>query len=135
MTALDSAAPTTGLEVDEDRAMLAREGVALNGFAAQITVLDGDLSALPPACVGAYDVVLTNPPFAAEGTASPDAGRATACRGSSAAAAASSRGACRMAAAPYPSEASSSCRMTARAPTAAASRARWACGWDGSRGT
>jgi tRNA1(Val) A37 N6-methylase TrmN6 len=68
----------TGLEVDDARTALARAGVALNGWDARMTVLDGDVSAPPPACIGAFDVVLTNPPFAAEGTPSPDAGRATA---------------------------------------------------------
>jgi tRNA1(Val) A37 N6-methylase TrmN6 len=68
----------TGLEVDDERAALARAGVALNGFAPRMTVLRGDVAVPPRSCVGAFDVVLTNPPFAAEGTPSPDMGRATA---------------------------------------------------------
>jgi tRNA1(Val) A37 N6-methylase TrmN6 len=65
-----------GIELNPASAALARESVALNGFSDRIDVIDGDL-AQPPAALGAsFDVVITNPPFIAEGTPPPDAGRA-----------------------------------------------------------
>ncbi|HKJ73631.1 MAG TPA: methyltransferase [Alphaproteobacteria bacterium] len=66
------------LEIQPDLAELARENVELNGFAARMTVYDGDildagarLPRLP------FDHLMTNPPFLepGEGTESPEQGR------------------------------------------------------------
>lgn len=70
-------ASITGLERQADYADLARANAAANGVA--LTVLTGDLVALPDALRGAmFDQVMMNPPYFLGGTPAPDAGRATA---------------------------------------------------------
>ncbi|MDX2225470.1 MAG: methyltransferase, partial [Rhodospirillaceae bacterium] len=69
----------SGLELQPELAALAEQGVALNGLNARARVVVGDLAALPDLiCAFPFDVVMTNPPFGAEGTVSPDASVATA---------------------------------------------------------
>jgi tRNA1(Val) A37 N6-methylase TrmN6 len=68
----------TGLERNGESAELARAGVELNGLAALARVIDGDLAKTPVDLRNVFDVVMTNPPFGADGTQAPDAGRAAA---------------------------------------------------------
>jgi len=71
----------TGIERQAPVAALARRSADLNGWAARLRILVGDLTA-PPAAedAEAFDVVMTNPPFveAGRGTPPPHAGRAQA---------------------------------------------------------
>jgi tRNA1(Val) A37 N6-methylase TrmN6 len=68
----------TGVERNADVAALARAGVEINGFAGRLDIVDGDMAALPAAMANAFDVVMINPPFGADGTHSPHQGRAAA---------------------------------------------------------
>jgi tRNA1(Val) A37 N6-methylase TrmN6 len=68
----------TGLERHAESAAFARAGIALNGFEGRVDVIEGDLAHPPLELRNACDVVITNPPFTADGTAPPDAGRAAA---------------------------------------------------------
>lgn len=70
-------AQITGLEIQDAYAALARESAALNGMAERVRIVDGDIAASPD-LAAPFDVVMTNPPFGAEGTPPPDAARATA---------------------------------------------------------
>lgn len=70
-------AQITGLEIQGAYAALARESAALNGMAERVRIVEGDL-AHPPELGAPFDVVMTNPPFGADGTPPPDAARATA---------------------------------------------------------
>ncbi|MBL8629452.1 MAG: methyltransferase domain-containing protein [Rhodospirillaceae bacterium] len=64
----------SGLERQPDLAALAQEGIHLNNLGARARVVQGDLLALPDLICGfQFDVVMTNPPFAADGTVSPNA--------------------------------------------------------------
>lgn len=68
-----------GLELQPDLAALAEQGITLNGLQSRARVVIGDLARLPDLiCAYPFDVVMTNPPFAAAGTASPDASVAAA---------------------------------------------------------
>ncbi len=54
----------TGVERDAAAAALARENVTLNGFDAQVTILDGDVQAGFRALdLPVFDAVMANPPF------------------------------------------------------------------------
>ena len=68
----------TGLERNAASVAFARAGVDLNDFATRTRVMDGDLAQLPAELRDRFDVVMTNPPFGADGTPPPDAGRAAA---------------------------------------------------------
>jgi tRNA1(Val) A37 N6-methylase TrmN6 len=69
----------SGLERQPELAALAQEGIALNNFSARARVVQGDLLALPDLICGyVFDIVMTNPPFAADGTVSPNASVAAA---------------------------------------------------------
>jgi tRNA1(Val) A37 N6-methylase TrmN6 len=73
------AVDVTGLEVQPALAALAEDGVRLNGLTARARVVRGDLTQLPDlVCASAFDVVVTNPPYGADGTVSPTASVATA---------------------------------------------------------
>jgi tRNA1(Val) A37 N6-methylase TrmN6 len=62
----------TGLEIQPALAKFAEEGVALNNLGARARVVVGDLMALPDiVCAFPFDVVMTNPPYGADGTVSP----------------------------------------------------------------
>lgn len=62
----------SGLERQPELAALAQQGIQLNDLAARARVVTGDLLALPDLICGfLFDVVMTNPPFAADGTVSP----------------------------------------------------------------
>lgn len=53
-----------GLEREPELAAIARENVALNGMADRVTIVEGDLLALPEALAAAsFDRVMTNPPY------------------------------------------------------------------------
>jgi len=73
-------ATIAGLELQPALADLARQNVALNGFADRMRIETGDLLR-PPAAIapGSFDLVMANPPFHAAGraTAPKEAGRAT----------------------------------------------------------
>ncbi len=63
----------SGLERQPELAALAQDGIQLNGLAARARVVTGDLMALPDLICGfLFDIVITNPPFAADGTVSPN---------------------------------------------------------------
>jgi tRNA1(Val) A37 N6-methylase TrmN6 len=74
------------VEIDPEMAQAARHNIALNGFAARIDVIEADMLARRSVRVAAgiaggdADLVLTNPPFAEDGSgrASPDLKRAKA---------------------------------------------------------
>ncbi len=64
----------TGLELQTDYAALARENAALNGLQAEI--VEGDLRDRPAALAErAFDHVICNPPYYAEGSGAQDRGR------------------------------------------------------------
>jgi tRNA1(Val) A37 N6-methylase TrmN6 len=65
----------TGVEVQPQLAELARAGLALNGLEAQARIVTGNLAA---GGLGAFDIVITNPPFGNAGTPPPDASLARA---------------------------------------------------------
>lgn len=68
-----------GLELQPDLAALAVENAGLNGRAARLRFVTGDLAAPPePVAGGGYDWVITNPPYNDGGTPPADAGRAVA---------------------------------------------------------
>lgn len=72
-------ARVTGLEIDRETARLAGDNAALNGLAAEVTAVCGDLLAPPPRLApGAFDHVMANPPYldATEATRPADADRA-----------------------------------------------------------
>lgn len=63
----------TGLELQPRLAALADEGIALNGLSGRARVVVGDIGALPDiVCAYPFDIVISNPPFAPDGTPSPD---------------------------------------------------------------
>lgn len=72
-----SHAAVTGLEIQSAYAALARQSVDLNRMNARVRIVDGDLAA-PPDLGAPFDVVMTNPPFGADGTPPPDAALAAA---------------------------------------------------------
>lgn len=61
----------TGLEIQRRHAVLAGEGIALNKLD-ETFVAVGDITRPPPDMLGAFDVVLTNPPYGQGGTAPPN---------------------------------------------------------------
>lgn len=65
-----SGASFVGLELDADMADLARRGVALNAFEDRCEILEGDAAARPADWEDRFDLVFSNPPFFAPGTAS-----------------------------------------------------------------
>ena len=82
LMAADPAASGVGVELQPRLAALARAAAQCNGFAARLTIVEGDVRALgvaslPPA---SFDLVATNPPFRllGDGRSSPDAERARA---------------------------------------------------------
>jgi tRNA1Val (adenine37-N6)-methyltransferase len=53
-----------GLECQDSLVELARKNVAINSLAPQVDILPGDMRSLPPELPpGAFDVVLSNPPY------------------------------------------------------------------------
>lgn len=68
----------TGLERDPSMAALARDSIALNGAEGRVRIVEGDIGAPPSALLGVFDMVITNPPYAADGTLAPNAFRAVA---------------------------------------------------------
>jgi len=65
----------TGLELQPRLAEYARAGLALNGLEGSARVVTGDIAGVTH---GAYDIVMTNPPFADSGTPPPNASLALA---------------------------------------------------------
>ena len=65
-----SSARFTGLEKDADMAALARRGVAANGRADVVEIVEGDAGALPPDWENRFDLVFSNPPYFEAGRAS-----------------------------------------------------------------
>lgn len=64
-----------GLELQPPLAKFASAGIGLNQLAGSAQVITGNLAGV---ALGAYDVVMTNPPFAESGTPPPDASLAVA---------------------------------------------------------
>ncbi len=63
----------TGLEVQPDLAAMATDGIARNAFESRARIMTGDLAQLSDlVCAYPFDIVMTNPPYAADGTSSPD---------------------------------------------------------------
>ncbi|MSO73110.1 MAG: methyltransferase domain-containing protein [Rhodospirillaceae bacterium] len=67
----------TGLELQPALAACARAGVQLNKCA-RARIIEGNLAAPPGEFTAAFDIVMTNPPYGADGTPPPDASLATA---------------------------------------------------------
>lgn len=65
----------TGLELQPQLADYARAGLALNGLEASSRIITGDIAKVTH---GAYDIVMTNPPFADGGTPPPNSSLALA---------------------------------------------------------
>ncbi|MBL8567983.1 MAG: methyltransferase [Phreatobacter sp.] len=67
----------TAVEIDETLTRLAARNAAANGLASRLAATTGDVLRLPRALHGAFDAVVTNPPFetAARASPSPDAAR------------------------------------------------------------
>jgi len=61
----------TGLEIQQAHAVLAGEGIGLNSLV-HTYVCVGDLLRPPPDVLGAFDIVLSNPPYGDGGTPPPD---------------------------------------------------------------
>ncbi|HEX5319073.1 MAG TPA: methyltransferase [Stellaceae bacterium] len=58
-----------GLEMQRDLVRIAGDNVILNGMSGRVSVMIGDLMAPPPRLApGAYDHVMANPPYLAQGT-------------------------------------------------------------------
>lgn len=53
----------TGLEIQPEMAALCASNIARNGMADRLSVMAGDIAALPPALCGEFDQVMMNPPF------------------------------------------------------------------------
>lgn len=71
----------TGLEIQSQLSKLAHESIALNGWELRARIMPGDLALLSDiVCAQPFDIVMTNPPFVADGTAPPDASVAIAHR-------------------------------------------------------
>jgi tRNA1(Val) A37 N6-methylase TrmN6 len=69
----------TGLEIQPTLAKYAEDGIGLNRLSARARVVVGDLLGLPDmVCAAPFDIVMTNPPFGADGTVSPKESVATA---------------------------------------------------------
>ena len=68
----------TGLERDPAMAALARDAIALNHAEGRVQIMEGDIAAPPSRLLGVCDLVITNPPYAADGTQAPNAFRAAA---------------------------------------------------------
>lgn len=67
----------TGLELQAEYALLARQNAATNGVCADI--LNGDLTQIPEVLrAQVFDHVIANPPYFLAGSVAPDAGRGTA---------------------------------------------------------
>lgn len=68
----------TGLELNEDEADKARKNMTLNGFDHRSDILCGDIRNYKALTSGAYDLVISNPPYFAVGSGpvSPDKDRA-----------------------------------------------------------
>lgn len=66
-----AAVSVTGLEIDAATAALAARNAARNGLHARVRVEVGDAARLPRALLGAFDAVITNPPYGAVASASP----------------------------------------------------------------
>lgn len=67
----------SGLELQSDYAVLARQNAAANGIEAQIH--QGDLAQMPAALrAQGFDQVIANPPYFLGGSVAPEAGRGTA---------------------------------------------------------
>ena len=74
-------ASITGIDIQPELVRLANDNARLNGLAANVQIMVGDLvRPLPRIAAGGFDHAMANPPFldAARADASPDAGRAAA---------------------------------------------------------
>lgn len=79
--AKDPGVHVTGIEIDAGLAALARENVSINGLGEKIEVIEGDLREIAKRYPeGAFDVVMSNPPYVRKGAGriSPVRSRATA---------------------------------------------------------
>lgn len=65
----------TGIEIQPEFAEFARESLALNGLSSAARVITGDIAHVPK---GPFDIVMSNPPYGADGTPPPDASLAAA---------------------------------------------------------
>jgi tRNA1(Val) A37 N6-methylase TrmN6 len=61
----------TGLEIQQNHAVLAGQGIALNKFN-ETFIAVGDITRPPPDMLNAFDIVLTNPPYGDAGTPPPN---------------------------------------------------------------
>jgi tRNA1(Val) A37 N6-methylase TrmN6 len=61
-----------GIEREGASLALAAENCALNGFDSRVNFVHGDLAGVPADMIGAFGVVMSNPPFGAVGTRAPD---------------------------------------------------------------
>ena len=78
LAARESAVHLTGIEIQPELAACAEAALALNGVQHRARIVVGDLAAPPVEFKNHFDLVMTNPPFGAEGTAPPDASLARA---------------------------------------------------------
>ncbi len=62
----------TGLEIQRELANCARAGLELNRLTGSARIIDGDIANPPRDFKTAFDIVITNPPFADGGTTPPD---------------------------------------------------------------
>ena len=69
----------TGLEIQPALATLAEASIKLNALGTRARIVVGDLKTLPDiGCATPFDIVISNPPYGADGTASPQPSIATA---------------------------------------------------------
>ncbi len=62
----------TGLEIQPELATLAEASIKLNAFGTRARIVIGDLKTLPDiVCATPFDIVISNPPYGADGPASP----------------------------------------------------------------
>lgn len=67
----------TGMEIDAEMAALARTNLKLNQFAGRCEIVEADITAIPAGWENRFELVFSNPPFFAPGTASaPGEGKA-----------------------------------------------------------
>lgn len=72
------AALLTGIDIDGEAVVQARENVAASPFASRASIELKDFSLMTPADCGLYDAIVSNPPFFADSLRSPDARRSLA---------------------------------------------------------
>ena len=68
-------AHVTGIDIDPQAVRQARENVAASPFADRVTIIEGDITQLPPLSLPLFSAIVCNPPYFDASLESPDAQR------------------------------------------------------------